>query len=73
MKEKEMEVDKEVESGKRVGEREEGEGFLKYFHIMERYNMKNDLIFSLPVSLFSSKSQKDEIVHIKKFSQEFRC
>lgn len=73
MKEKEMQVDKEVESGKRAGEREEGEGFWKYFHITEKYNMKNDLIFSLPVPLFSSKSLKDEIVHIKEFSQEFRC
>lgn len=58
MKEKRREVDKEVESGKRVREREEGEGFWKYFRITERFDMKNDLIFSLPVGYLAQRAKK---------------
>lgn len=58
MKEKGREVDKEVESGKRVREREEGEGFWKYFRITERFDMKNDLIFSLSVGYLAQRAKK---------------
>lgn len=58
MKWKGREVDKEVESGERVREREEGGGFWKYSHITERFDTKNDLIFSLPVGYLAQRAKK---------------